>query len=208
MDEATTPIAPVSVAHRVAGWVLLLLALATVIAGCWLLYRVESSRIAEQQRQRETTRTGLLALLMRSELKPIASNLRLLADGDGLRNYLATGAQAGLAAATRRAQFVSTDHPDYEQVRFVDERGQEVVRVNRGGQVVPREQLQDKQDSPWFARAITLPPGGLYISSLDLNIERGTMELPPKPVLRLAVPVFDPAGKRRGVYISTTSSRR
>ncbi len=202
MDEANpTPVEPVSVASRLTGWGLLLLALAAVITGCWLLYRVESNRIAEQQRQRENTRTALLALLMRSELKPIASNLRLLADGDGLRNYLATGAPASLAAATRRAQFVSTDHPDYEQVRFVDALGQEVVRVNRGGQIVPREQLQDMQDSPWFARAITLPPGGLYISSLDLNIERGTMEVPPKPVLRLAVPVFDPAGQRRGVYI-------
>ncbi len=190
-----------SVTGRVGGWALLLLAIAAVLSGCWLLYWFECGRIADQQKQRENTRAGLLTLLMRSELKPLASNLRLLADGDGLRNYMETGRAEGLQAATRRAQFISTSHPDYDQVRYIDEHGQEIVRVNRGGEVVPREQLQNKADRAYFQRAMTLPAGSLYLSAMDLNIENGRIEMPPKPMLRMAVPVFDAAGHHRGIYI-------
>jgi len=201
MDGTDTTSMKPRFARRLAGPALLLLALAAVLAGCWLLYSVEAGRIADQQRQRESSRVALLTLLVRSELKPLASDLRLLADGDGLRNYLATGAAAGLAAASRRAQFVSTTHPDYDQVRFIDAQGREILRVNQGGSIAPQAQLQDKSDRGYFKRAITLPPGGLYMSALDLNIEKGQVEMPLKPMLRFAVPVFDAAGKRRGIYI-------
>jgi len=41
----------------------------------------------------------------------------------------------------------------------------------------------------------------MFLSALDLNVERGQVESPFKPMLRFAVPVFDSSGRRRGVYI-------
>src|SRR5690606_15742805 len=72
--------------RRHGGVLLVVLALVAVLAGCWLLYLHESRRIGDQQREREVLRVGLLAQLMRSELAPVVETLRLLADGDGLRN--------------------------------------------------------------------------------------------------------------------------
>ncbi len=177
------------------------LALAAVLTGCWLLYRREATQIAERQAQVEVVRVGLLAQLLRSELQPVGDDLRLLADGDGFRAYLDRGADTDLQAAIRRARFFSTEKAAYGQVRYIDQNGQEIVRVNQGGQVLTGSQLQNKSDRRYFQQTSTLAPGGLYISAFDLNVEKGRVEIPLTPMLRFAVPVFDSAGRRRGIYI-------
>jgi signal transduction histidine kinase len=92
----------------------------------------------------------------------------------------------------------------YDQVRWIDERGREKVRVNyrerRATRVAPSE-LQDKSDRPYFRDAIGLQSGEIYFSALDLNIEHGRIETPIQPMLRIATPIFGIAGERRGVAV-------
>jgi len=187
-------------ARRHGSTLLVVLAVVVVLAGCWFLYLHESRRIGDQQREREVLRVGLLAQLMRSELSPVVETLRLLADGDGLRNYLDTGSAAGLQAAARRAGFTIAGRPDYDQLRFIDADGREAMRVTRDG-VVPAEQLQDRSGQAYFQPAMQLGPGAVYVSGLDLSVDNGRIEQPLKPVLRLAMPVFDSGGRRRGLYV-------
>lgn len=175
--------------------------LSVVLGITWFLYRLEAGRIADQQAQRETTRAGLLAQLLQSELQPVSDDLRLLTDGDGLRTWLATGNTRHLQAATRRALFISKNKAAYDQVRYIDQHGQEVIRANRGGEVVEPAQLQNKADRRYFQEVSQLGPDSLYISAMDLNVENEQVQLPPKPVLRLAMPVFDTSGTRRGIYV-------
>lgn len=91
----------------------------------------------------------------------------------------------------------------YYQIRFLDERGREQVRVdNRGGPVVVTAgALQDKRDRQYFREAIGREPGSIYVSPVELNQEFGRVEVPHIPVLRLATPVVDGAGQRRGLVI-------
>ncbi len=67
------------------------IAVAIALLGCWLLYRHEAGQIARSETARETLRVTLLSRISESELRPVADDLRFLADGDGLRNYLETG---------------------------------------------------------------------------------------------------------------------
>ena len=187
-------------ARRHGSTLLVVLAVALVLAGCWLLYLHESRRIGDQQREREVLRVGLLAQLMRSELDPVAETLRLLADGDGLRNHLDTGSAAGLQAAARRAAFTIEGRADYDQMRFIGADGREAMRVTRDG-VVPEGQLQDRSGEAYFQPAMQLGPGAVYFSGLDLSEANDGVEQPLKPVLRLAMPVFDSGGRRRGIYV-------
>jgi len=63
----------------------------------------------------------------------------------------------------------------YDQVRFVDHKGMEAVRVNlmhQGATIVPREELQYKGDRYYFQKAM-LAGSGFYVSKFDLNVERG-----------------------------------
>lgn len=92
----------------------------------------------------------------------------------------------------------------YDQIRYLDEHGREVVRVNyNNGQPasVPESELQDKSDRYYFKDTIALSPGQIYMSPLDLNIENGAIERPFKPMVRIGSPVFDRHGQRRGIVI-------
>ncbi len=188
-------------ARACGGLLVVVLLLAVVLTTCWLLYQREAAQIGGRQSDLEVVRVNLLAQLLRSELRPVVNDLRLLADGDGFRNYLETGQDQALQAAIRRAVFISGEKPLYDQVRFLDESGQEVFRISQGGQVVPGPQLQNRGDRPYFKQANVLPPGTLAVSSFDLNIEGNRQSNPPRPTLRFAVPVFDTKGRRRGIYV-------
>ena len=92
----------------------------------------------------------------------------------------------------------------YDQIRFLDIRGQEVVRVNLAGGdpvLVDDGQLRDKSGRYYVAKALRLEKGQVYLSPLDLNIEDGVVEQPIKPVLRFATPVFDSGGRRQGLVV-------
>jgi signal transduction histidine kinase/PAS domain-containing protein len=196
--EAQRPAGKVRLRASMIFLVLLLIASAGTT---WVLYRLEAGRIALQHAQRENLRVGVLTLLLKGELAPVAHDLQLLSDGDGLRTWLETGDPKYLQAAMRRARFISTSKPAYDQVRYINEAGREVLRIKQGGEIVPAEQLQDKSDRPYFQQTSRLAAGSLYVSAIDLTVENGQVEVPHKPVLRLAMPVFDAAGKRRGIYI-------
>lgn len=88
--------------------------------------------------------------------------------------------------------------PQYLQARIIAaEDGQELVRVERptpfdAPQITPPENLQSKQHRAYFQEAMKLPPGGYYLSAINLNREHGVIQTPATPVLRLAVPlVYD-----------------
>jgi len=94
--------------------------------------------------------------------------------------------------------------PDYWQVRYLDERGREVVRIDSiGGDIraVPKAALQDKSGYAYFTETMKLPLGGVYVSPLNLNRERGRIETPHRPTVRIATPVFDVFGQRRGLIV-------
>jgi signal transduction histidine kinase len=92
----------------------------------------------------------------------------------------------------------------YDQIRFLDEGGMEVVRVNfDDGQpiIVPEDQLQLKRDRYYFKDTFQLEAGQVFVSPLDLNIEHGQIEQPLKPMIRFGTPVFDNQGQKRGIVL-------
>ncbi|MEH2375386.1 response regulator [Nostoc sp.] len=92
----------------------------------------------------------------------------------------------------------------YDQIRFLDTTGKEIVRVNLNqGQpnIVPEEKLQVQAKRYWFKDTLPLKSGEVFVSPLDLNIERGKIEQPLKPMIRFGTPVFDSQGQKRGIVV-------
>jgi PAS domain S-box-containing protein len=98
----------------------------------------------------------------------------------------------------------------FDQVRWIDESGFERVRVNNVDShplAVSNDQLQNKAGSYYFTKTMRLKPGEVYMSPLDLNVEKEQVEIPYKPVLRLATPVQDQNGQPRGILIVNVAAQ-
>jgi PAS domain S-box-containing protein len=98
----------------------------------------------------------------------------------------------------------SMAHPYYYQIRYINESGMEIIRVDSYGDwagVIPREKLQNKSDRYYFIDSMRYPEGECYVSPMDYNVEWGIVETPLKPVVRFATPVFDTERKNRGIII-------
>jgi PAS domain S-box-containing protein len=111
---------------------------------------------------------------------------------------------------TRRMQEIFSAYlvaePSAYQVRFIglENQGREIVRVQRtidGIGIVPESQLQPKGDTVYFREALRLGEGQVFVSDLDLNRERGQVELPHRPTIRYATPVHNAAGAAVGVIV-------
>lgn len=92
----------------------------------------------------------------------------------------------------------------YDQVRYIDEKGKERVRVNYSGgkaYIVPEESLQNKAERYYFKDTIKLQKGEVFMSPLDLNIENGVVEMPYKPMIRFGTPIYDSDKVKRGIII-------
>ena len=92
----------------------------------------------------------------------------------------------------------------YDQIRYLDETGQEIIRINfNNGEsaIVPEENLQNKAARYYFRDTIRLGKGEIFVSPLDLNIDHGRIEQPLKPIIRFGTPVFDRRGNKRGVLL-------
>ncbi len=178
----------------------LLIALGSALLVSYFPYRREMGGIEQRLRDREIVRLSVLAHVFRSDFQAVSSDLRGLREGDGLQAFLADGRAEDLERARRRAVFFSQLHGEYDEVRFVDNLGREIFRVDRAGAVRSSAQTDDQADQAYFQRARTLQPNELFVSSFALKLRDGRVQQPLQPLLRFAIPVFDATGARRGVY--------
>lgn len=116
----------------------------------------------------------------------------------------------------------------YDQIRYLDSTGMEIVRVNfNDGNpiIVAKGSLQNKGKRYYFSDAFALEKGKIFVSPLDLNIEKGIIERPNKanikpketdfnntwilakdnkyvkPMIRFAKPVFNSQNEKEGVVL-------
>lgn len=141
----------------------------------------------------------------------LASELLYLASSSLLRD-VANNMAAGRTSLPQEARLrlerdyaaFARAYPYIYQVRFLNAEGREIVRVDRReGKLytVPEAELQDKSGRYYVHDGLEHEPGQVYVSPLDLNIERGVVEKPERPVIRFATPIVDRKGVKRGLLI-------
>jgi hypothetical protein len=152
------------------------------------------------------TEGGLDAALItiERERNNLYGDLFLLAGSPNLKSALDHTTPLTLDKLAAEWEVFSAIKRRYDQIRWIDNQGRERLRVNlipQGAVRVSDEQLQDKSNRYYFKEAISLQSGQIYASPIDLNIEHSEIELPYKPMFRLAVPVTDSRGERRGLVL-------
>ena len=77
-------------------------------------------------------------------------------------------------------------YPNLQQIRYITLDGQEQLRAEKSSDALiwrDTQDLQNKADRYYFIEAVESPKD-FYISPLDLNKERGVVELPYRPTIR------------------------
>ncbi len=147
------------------------------------------------------------ALDLDRDIRGVSSDLMVLANQNEIRSFWDQEDEMSvtvLAALNTEYLDVSIYRGLYDQIRLLDDNGMEVVRINyNAGQpaAVTPEGLQNKKSRYYFTDSFSLNRGEVFVSPLDLNIEHGQVEEPPKPMMRFATPVFDVQDNKRGVVI-------
>lgn len=94
--------------------------------------------------------------------------------------------------------------PAIAQLRYINADGIEIIRAERIGNevtIVDASDLQDKSSRYYFQQTISLPPNALYLSPIDLNVEFGRIEVPWRPMIRVAMPVYQSDPEPLGILI-------
>jgi signal transduction histidine kinase len=178
-------------------WCLVLLGLAVVVDSM-VVARLSEPAI---QAQSELVARGHQVLTRR--LSSTVQDVRFLASLPDLQDVL-NGDAHKVPAVTEVFRHFSSVVDKYNEIRWLDETGVERIRVDRGldgPRTIPSGQLQDKSQRPTFRDTMQLAAGQIYFSRFDLSVENNRLELPIKPMLRIATPVFDRKGGRRGIVV-------
>ena len=194
------------------GGLLLLALMATGGAAYW-----QSRQLAEQDAMnRALVEVANLGSQIETTINESENSLMVIRDTPPVQAIIRTRDAGGidplngdkLALWEQRLQTIFSSFmihmPQIEQLHYLDDKGNELVRVDAtGGQprIVPTAKLQNKAGRSYFINTMQLNKDDVYFSEMDLNREHGQIQLPHTPVLRIATPVFDDGGNRRGMLV-------
>src|SRR5450830_1345638 len=157
-------------------------------------------RLQAEQRERVELGAAAVANEMRAPLR----HLNVLVRERPILAMLNDPSPANLRLVADSFSTLMLSNPSYDQVRWIDEKGMERLRVNMtvsGPERALESALQNKKGRPYFDDAMALPPGETLVSPMDLNVENEHIETPYKPTVRLAVPIANASGAARGILI-------
>ncbi|WP_258105002.1 PAS domain S-box protein [Marinoscillum sp. MHG1-6] len=180
--------------------------LAFVLANGLLILRHSFVRAKEESEEKliinERNKIESIRLEMETSLQNMYSDLLYLSNQQNVKNLRYDRFEKKDLIEDFTALLTITNR--YDQIRFIDSMGKELVRVNynKGSPIsVDEKDLQDKSDRYYFSRVINLDRNQLYLSPIDLNMEGDTLERPFNPVVRAATPIVDNDGNKSGILI-------
>lgn len=184
---------------------LLFLTIGSVSAGSIaLLYRAELNTFLLEIQAQERHALGRQNVVIRDKFDSIVSDLIFLSQQNELFEYLEL--ENTRTEKNIQAEYITMAMAKrvYDQIRYLDSDGMEKVRVNfNNGKAnkIPKTKLQSKSRRYYFTDAFQLKKKEIFVSPLDLNVERGEVEMPFKPMIRFGTPVFDVKGVKRGIVL-------
>ncbi|AJQ94697.1 sensor histidine kinase [Gynuella sunshinyii] len=178
---------------------LLVLTILVGVLGMTEFIRFKISPIEEAQ-VRSVSRS---ISMMNREIGYIRNLILLLKNSSEIRAGLALDREIDTALLQQFFIYFAESSNNVSQVRWIDMKGNERVRVNLVGQeasVVHEEDLQNKSDRYYFQKAI-VAGDSVYISPIDLNIEGGTIVYPYEPTIRATILTQNSEGLQDGVLV-------
>lgn len=174
---------------------------AALLAGIYMVLAQNDLKTLESKEQ---IKLRLQEELILNEIESVLSDLFYIAEEKSLNKFVKMQNENDLHILEQQFLIFSRLKSIYDQIRYIDETGMEIVRVNCSNGVsglVSSGQLQRKNRRPYFQKGMALDKGHIHVSPFDLNIDHGRIEIPIKPTIRFCTPVFDDTGQKKGIVV-------
>ncbi|MCG8549992.1 MAG: sensor domain-containing diguanylate cyclase [Desulfobacterales bacterium] len=168
------------------------------------VHYVEFSVDMRLLKAKEVSRIDIGSESIHRQFKAITSDLRYLATSGYLNNFLTTKSRQDKDILAREFLAITRTKGIYDQIRYIDNTGKEVVRTNKNVDspyIVSDEDLQNKSGRYYFRDTMDISCREVFVSPLDLNIENKKIERPLKPMIRFGMPACDELGEKQGVVL-------
>lgn len=184
-----------------------------LVATCvvYLLYATQeaATRRVIAAGQKQLVEVGYTSLA--NSLAVIGNDAEFIAQDPFLKRWLESRDDRSVEPILAQFQSFARHRGLYEQIRFIGLDGVEAVRVdwNSGAAAaVAPEALRDVSGENDIRQGLKLEPGEIYFSAFDFRPEPGRPAAPQNASIRVAAPVFDAAGHKRGMVILSYLAER
>jgi len=189
-----------------------------IVSLSWYAFFDADKILKKQSINRLTGETERLITLFKNKIDQMRFDTDQFAKSEEIKGYYRANLQGGyefeqnmtdelwIERLTRGFVSLLQQRPEYLQIRFIsaDADKKEMVRVEHKNDkilIIPKEELQNKSGREYVEETLLKPAGTQYISSIDLNKERGNISFPIQPVIRVASPVYYQDGKPKGLIV-------
>lgn len=144
--------------------------------------------------------------ILKEKIKDIDNIVISVAKNPTMKNYLQTKDQHKLYELNNIFLSIAGINTKIMQLRYIDKNGMEVVRVDRTNEqnepfLVEKSKLQNKKHRDYFESVAQLKEPKIWHSKFNLNIEHGKVEIPYRPTIRVAQPLFNQDNEFDGMII-------
>ena len=169
-------------------------------------YDVSRGQLVQSAKNELLTSTSGLARRIALARDEISRNLQVLSSHPSALSVLQKPSPAQEEQLATLFKLMMEANPGYFQVRLISaaDNGMERVRVDRDGAQLVRvtgDELQEKGHFPYVSDTLKMASGGIYLSRIDINHERGAHEGQEQPTVRLAAPLTDRKGQVLGAVV-------
>ena len=99
-------------------------------------------------------------------------------------------------------------HEEIFQFRYIDKNGLEKIRIDNYKKpvIIQQDKLQNKKGRYYFTDTMNKKQNEIYYSNIDLNVEKGKIEIPIVPTLRMGIPIVIDKQKKGIIIININMS--
>lgn len=172
----------------------ILFGIAISILGSFVSYALQVKDIHSEMDQKATE---IFKIKTDAILKPFIENMDntviSLSSNKTIKEFLQTREQHTKNELEQIFLAVASSQSAIMQARLICKDGHELIRVEKDNDknfIVDELKLQDKSSSYYFKTVAKMKDETVWHSKIDLNEEHGKVEIPYKPTMRFAMPVF------------------
>ncbi|MCB1647166.1 MAG: PAS domain S-box protein [Pseudomonadales bacterium] len=176
-----------------------------ISVGLYFLFQSSQASFYAQRQADHKSVVQEMFQMFQLEIQWVMRDVKYLGQLESLRRFALNRTPADRELAEQKlAEIMQSRYGLYDQLRFIDTEGQELIRIDGtslGVRIRDPETLQDKSHRYYFQNSINIRLGEYYVSPFDLNIENGAIQKPLNPVIRIARPVRNELGEPLGIVI-------